>query len=83
MRYDNRYPKTASSTEMKILAAWTDPHSGLEMNRERGSGRKSLTDGQVKRAVVGVRSRLQRKERPEGDLGTSRKKPELGPRRVS
>lgn len=56
MRYQNRYPKTMSGAEIRILESWNNPVTGLGVNGGRSS--RSLTDGQVKRAVNGVRNRL-------------------------
>lgn len=77
MRYQNRYPKTASRTELRILAQWENPNTGLGVNG--GRGKPALADGQVKRAVNSVRIAIKnggrsasRLERPDGYLGRNK-----------
>lgn len=60
MRYQNRYPKTMSGAEIRILNRWQDPINGLGVN---GGRSRSLTDGQTKRIVVAVKSALKESRR--------------------
>lgn len=60
MRYQNRYPKTMTGAEIRILNRWQDPIDGLGVN---GGRSRPASDRKIKTMVASVKSQVKESRR--------------------